>query len=936
MDTTRRSFLKTAVVGTAATACGPGLRSEAVAPQAAERNAVDDPPLISVRTTVNGEPRSLEVEGHESTLTLVRERLELTGCKRGCGQGACGACTMQLDGVPVATCLLPVTALEGRSLVTVEGLSVAQPSLHPIQRAFLAEDALQCGFCTPGFVVEAVAFYERWRADNGERAPSREQVAEALSGHLCRCGAYAAIYRAVIAACEGRHEAGPDHGPRHDGRAKVTGEARYTVDLRRPGMLVAKVRRSTVAHGTLGALHWSEAAGLPGVHGFVEMTPVGRKVLYRGQPLVAVAARDEASARAALEAVLVGIEALEPVLDIDSALVTGSPKVYRGEPRRRAANAFEGPLLPESWRGNLRGPFSLFSRRSGAARRRLKDAAEAGDSPVVRASFETAVQLHSCLEPHAVLAEWLADDQLRVYASTQGVRHLAEDLAQRFGLRRDKVEVIADYVGGGFGSKTQVAPEMVAAIELARICGRPVKLVLDRREELTVGGLRPSVRMRAAIADDGGEQPALQFESRSDAGTAVGSATTALVRIHQPLADQDLADWDVTTNGPPGCPFRAPGGPPAYFALEQVVDELALRRGVDAVTLRRGWNENPNRTRIYDWADGVDLWRDRPPAGSDRGRFRRGVGLATASWFYFAEPRVRVQVEAGPEGIAVSTACQDIGNGSRSVLADAVAEVFGIDAASIDVAIGSSRGVHGPLSAGSRTATSLGPAAIAAAEELRAELVELASSRLRLREARAVDGGVAHRDGQLSWAEVLEVAPQLSATGKRGRDKGGFFLPPFGGLATGRYLSCAGQVSEVEVDTRLGRVRVLQTRAAFCVGRVYSPVLARSQAEGGMVQGISFALYEERRRDPRDGGLLSGGLEDYRIAGMADVGSIEVEFLPGGFETVRGGGVGLGEVCTLTPAATLANAVRHATGWRPDKTPLRPDRVLEGLAEVGA
>jgi xanthine dehydrogenase YagR molybdenum-binding subunit len=265
------------------------------------------------------------------------------------------------------------------------------------------------------------------------------------------------------------------------------------------------------------------------------------------------------------------------------------------------------------------------------------------------------------------------------------------------------------------------------------------------------------------------------------------------------------------------------------------------------------------------------------------------------------------------------------------VLAAAVAAVLGDDPHALRIEIGSSVGVHGPRSGGSRTACSIGPAAIDAATQLRDELLERATSQLRLVDASAVAGGVAHRDGMHTWAQLLELGPAISVTGKRGRDAGGFFLPPLQGIAIGRYLAAAVQVSEVEVDMRLGRVRMLQTRMAANIGHIYSPPLARSQAEGGIIQGIGYALFEERRMDLRHGTLLTGNLEDYRVCGLGDVGEIHVEFLPGGFENVRGGGVGIGELCTLAPAATIANAVYDATGWRPKQIPLRPDRVLEGV-----
>src|SRR5690606_403583 len=182
------------------------------------------------------------------------------------------------------------------------------------------------------------------------------------------------------------------------------------------------------------------------------------------------------------------------------------------------------------------------------------------------------------------------------------------------------------------------------------------------------------------------------------------------------------------------------------------------------------------------------------------------------------------------------------------------------------------------------------------------------------------------------WVEVLPlVTSKISVIGRRQRDEGGYFLPPIQGLAPEKAISGAVQVAEVEVDTRLGRLRVLRTWAGFGVGRIVSPDLARSQAMGGIIQGISYALYEERRLDPTRGSLLTAGLEDYRIMGIGDVGEIHVHFDETGYEKIRGRQVGLGELVTLAPAAAIGNAVFHATGWRPRELPLRPDRVLQGV-----
>lgn len=959
MKTTRRGFMRGTVVGAAGLgACVEHPHSQGSdhpSGQPAMEGAAKGH-LVQLRTTVNGAAETLEVGPDESSLSVVRERLGLTGAKLGCGHGACGACAIQVDGQPVASCLLPALKLEGRQVETVEHLAT-DDELHPIQRAFMAEDAMQCGYCTPGFVVEAAAFHDAWRARRGTASPSRDEVAKALSGHLCRCGTYAAIYRAVIGACEGRFDAAPEAGaplvaagPRVDGLAKVTGAAKYTVDVRPEGMLEAQVLRSPHAHARVRAIDWSRALALPGVHGAVRMTEIGHKVRFVGQEVVALAAADIATARAALREVEVDYEVLEAVVGTEAALAEGAPEIYVNRTHKRAPNENELDLFPVRWKANLRGPFGMFARQAGRAARRIEDDAEAFSG-----TFETQTQVHTALEPHAAVAEWIGDDSLRVHLSTQAVSHMAEELAKRFGLRRDAVEVHAEFVGGGFGAKAVMPIEALMAVELARVCGRPVRVANDRREELIVGGLRPALRAEVQLSvppSDGGNtppadgeapQPALRMHTWADAGVAIGSAAAAMARIHLPQAQLDLADYDVITNGPPGTPFRGPGGPPAFFAMEQAIDAHANALGRDPVALRRGWNRNPARARVYEWIQEQALWRDRPAPLADRGRYRRGIGVATATWPYFVEPATQVTVAASSAGFRVSMAGQDIGTGTRTLLAEAVAAVLGVPVHTIEAEIGdSSRGTHGPTAGGSRTAASVFPAATRAAEALRDELLEVAEARLQLDAPVAVPGGLEGRprgDGAaqpqfVPWSEVLAVAPAITTTGKRKRDQGGYFLPPVAGLAIGRHLGAGAQITELEVDTRLGRVRVLRAVAGLSIGKVHSPTLARSQVEGGMIQGLSFALYEERRLDPRDGTLLTGGLEDYRVCGLGDVGALEVHFIPGGFEGVQGRGIGLGELCTLPPAASIANAVAHATGWRPTQIPLRPDRVLAGLASV--
>ncbi|MCA9493639.1 MAG: 2Fe-2S iron-sulfur cluster binding domain-containing protein, partial [Myxococcales bacterium] len=215
---------------------------------------------------MDGDTRVLRVDEDDTAVHLLRETCGRKGVKIACGAGTCGACTVLLDGVPHVTCLLPATALHERTVTTVTGLGgPALADTNAVQRAFLAHDALQCGFCTPGFVVEATAFVDRWRAEHGDVEPDRDTIAAALAGHLCRCGAYPSIYAAVAAACRGEHDEALPEPARVDGLPKVTGTATYMVDVVLPDLLEAAVLRSPHAHARIRGIDTAAARAMPGV-----------------------------------------------------------------------------------------------------------------------------------------------------------------------------------------------------------------------------------------------------------------------------------------------------------------------------------------------------------------------------------------------------------------------------------------------------------------------------------------------------------------------------------------------------------------------------------------------------------------------------------------------------------------------------------------------
>ena len=883
--------------------------------------------------TINGRIETLPDDPEVLLIDLVRHRMNLTGTKLACGAGVCGACTVLLDGVPVVSCLMPAKAIAGRTITTVEGIGGTK--LHPIQRAFMALDALQCGFCTPGFVVEAAAFHDSWRKTRGSAVPSREEIGAALSGHLCRCGAYDNILRAIAEACSGRFDGDESAAPRIEARDKVTGVAKYTVDIHHDGQLEGLIVRSHVAHGKIVELDLAPARAMPGVMAVISLLGDDSTVRYVGEPIAAVAAKNHKTAREAAAAIRIKCEELPSVVGLDAARKPDAALVFEKSDRKKAGNVSEGSPAPAPWRQNVRGPSAAFSHKTKTVRSAIATAVETNDPLLVKGIFRTAGQSHACLEPHATVARF-DGDRLTLHVSTQAVFHLMELVAKRYKLDRDKVRVIADHVGGGFGSKASLGIDTIAAIELAREAKAPVRVALDRHDELSVTGYRPGTEIDIALLPSReGKLKALSLTAYSDNGAGINSTIAALARLIYPAEAKALVDFDVISNLPPGAPFRGPGGPPMAFALEQAVDEAALRMQIDPIQLRKRWDTDPNRQRLYDWAAELEIWRKAKGAPPQSGRYRRGVGVATGYWLYLWQPGSKVELAIKGGRLVASTAIQDIGTGSRTVIANTVAHEFGLEPHEIDVRIGDSDLIEGPGSGGSRTTASVVPPALLSIRKLK-DAIEKNAKR------RPAPGSNA------PWRELIAASPDISVSATRPEDSRqlapgvrsplreagfmgtvfGWMMRRFSNLAIGAGVPSSVQVIEVEVDTWLGHVRVLNVHTAIAVGKLAAPALARSQAAGSVIQGIGYALYEGREVDPASGDILTAGLEDYRIPGIADTPNIEMHFDEAGFDHVLGGSVGIGEVATVPTSPAIANAIRNAIGVRAYELPIRPARLM--------
>ncbi|MCB0037822.1 MAG: xanthine dehydrogenase family protein molybdopterin-binding subunit, partial [Anaerolineales bacterium] len=400
------------------------------------------------------------------------------------------------------------------------------------------------------------------------------------------------------------------------------------------------------------------------------------------QPIAAIAAVNWGIANAALQKVKIDYEVLPAVIDMDEALKPSSPPVYIDRNRNtKVPNAAEGLLLPGRWNHNERrlSP-KLSSWRTGAAGRRIKTAQEAGGQNLVTLTYKNAQQAHTALEPHAAVAKWEGPTKVAVHASTQGIHFLRKEIAEHFDLNKEDVQLDAQHIGGGFGGKQGLYPEIIAAVSLARFAERPVRVACDRLEEISYTALRPGGTTTATVAvQDDGSPEAVALRAYGHAGNGIGALTAGLYGLISPSIPRDLTDSNVVTHTPPGKPFRGPDAPLTFWAMEQTIDEVAHRKQTSPVTIRRKWYpEHDIRNALYDWVEALPEWATRGPVGGDGGRFRRGIGLSSPSWSFIYNPDVKVTVRATAEGIVVETASQDIGNGTRTALAKAIEDPFGI------------------------------------------------------------------------------------------------------------------------------------------------------------------------------------------------------------------------------------------------------------------
>jgi len=731
--------------------------------------------------------------------------------------------------------------------------------------------------------------------------------------------------------------------PRVDGYERLSGAAIYPSDVQLPGMLYGAMLRCPHAHARLEELDVAAALRLPGVRavihaespgaaGIVWDYGSGRDVplfpadcLYEGEAVAAVAADTPYEAADALRALAPRWQILPHVSDHRDAAAADAPRVHPD------GNALGEPRV--SSRGDVVAGF-------------------AAAAVVLEREYATACELHTPMELHGAVAAWDGPN-LTVWESTQGAFAVQEQLARYLGVPLSRVRVLGHYVGGGFGSKLQTGKYAVCAALLAARTGRPVKFFVTREETMLACGNRPpnTMRLKAGVTQDGA-LTALDFRVEGTGGAWAGGTGLVDWQIRDlytcPNVRTENVDWYVHAGVQR--PFRAPGHPQGSWALEQMMDELAAAIGMDPVELRlrnvprvsQGRNGQPPYTstglaeclregaRAFGW----DKARARPRASqADASPLRRGFGMAACEWVAGGggPPAGAVVTMYGDGSVTLEMGAADIGTGTKTVMAQVVAEELGVRPESIRITNADTATVpfSGP-SGGSKTVPSDAPAVRSAAVEVKRQLLELAADELDVPAADLHFAGrtIHHRDDAGRAVEVaalrgLRRRRSVAGIGYRGPNPDGKVVSPF-----------AAQFCEVEVDTRSGEVKVLRFLAAHDSGRVLNLKTYANQVVGGITMGIGFALTEERVLDRgQTGRLCNRNWHDYKLPTALDAPAdvVTLPVVPGDDECNLTGAKGLGEPVTIPTAAAIANAIADACGVRPPETPVSPLRLADLL-----
>ena len=693
---------------------------------------------------------------------------------------------------------------------------------------------------------------------------------------------------------------------RLDGPDKVTGKAKYSFDINRPGMIYGKVVRSPHPHARVTAIDLTAAKAAPGVRAAIVWKEPGTPAAeckYQGDPVAAIAADTEELAEDAARLVKVTYDVMQHVANVEQAMENGAPAWAAGTANTRKGNAEEN--------GNLEEGF--------------KQAAH-----VVEQTYATHVITHVCMETHGCVCEW-DGDKLTAWVSTQGVHGTKDGFAQGLRIPATNVRVITQYMGGGFGSKFGPDAQGLICARLAKEAGKPVKLFLDRKEEHLDSGNRPSAyaKIKAGVSADG-KLTAFDAQSWGTGGAGAG-ANFPLPYIYN-FPNRRRVHTDVFINAGQQRAMRAPGHPQGCFLTEILMDELADRVRIDPVEFRI--KNLPEANLSQAWGEYFRIgakafgWEKRHATGDPRpGPIKNGFGVSAHRWGGGGRGG-RAHIDIASDGsVVMKVGTQDLGTGTRTMVAMLTAETLGLPVSAVTPEIGDTNYPVCGASGGSTTAASISPAIRIAAGKARDAVLAKVAPELGVAGADdlvAENGRVfvkGNTSKGMTWkdacrrlgAETVSIDGEwedgLSSTGTSGV-----------------------QFTEVDVDIETGIVKVKRILTVQDCGLIVSRLTAESQVYGGIVGSLNFALFEDRILDRVTGQMVNPNMESYLLAGLSDMPKIDIMLVDSPEQRGRGV-IGIGEPPTVSTASSIANAIRNATGVTIRSLPLHPHRILTAIEE---
>ncbi|HPF70123.1 MAG TPA: selenium-dependent xanthine dehydrogenase [Candidatus Krumholzibacteria bacterium] len=850
--------------------------------------------MTPITFTLNGHSVSYDGDLERSLLSWLREDRDLCAVKDGCsGQGFCRTCTVEIDGAAKLACATPLKRVGGRSVTTLEGLP--EPVRQVIGEAFVRHGAVQCGFCTPGFLARTRVLLQ----DNPD--PSRAEVVKALRHHYCRCTGYHGIVDAVLDAAailRGARPAPPppSHAgvggdrPKFDALAKALGESPFVDDLKVPGMLHGALCFSAHARAKVLAIDTAAAAAMPGVVAVLTGADVpgqrstglivpdwplmvlpGELTRCVGDVLAVVVAATEDQARAAAAVVDVRCEVLAPLTDPELALASDI-RVHDG-----------GNLLEQS-----------VVRRGGDI-----EAALARSAFVTRGTYHTQRIEHAFLEPEACLAQ-PQDDGLLVHSPGQGVYVDRRQIASLLGLPEAKVRVVQVATGGAFGGKEDLSVQGHAALA-AFLLQKPVKVKLTRDESILMHPKRHPIRMTYAVGCDAqGKLTAVQADMLGDTGAyasvggkvlerAAGHATGA---YHVPVVD--VVSRAVYTNNPPCGAMRGFGANQATFALECCLDDLCAQGGFDRWQFR--WDNAlveglmTATGQVLEGGVGVRATLEAVKPAYDRAAVcGLACGIKNCGVGNGMSDGCRVLVEiAAPDRVVVHHGWTEMGQGVHTVAIQVLCQETGLDPDIVDVVVDTAYGAEAGMTTSSRATSLVGNALRDASAHLAADLK---TGTLTDLVGRTYKGG---------WSFDLSTKP--GAPGK---------------VITHYSYSYATQLVEIDAEGEVARVV-----AAHDAGRIMNPALFRGQIEGSVHMGLGYALSEDLPL--KDGRPVSTRLRDLGLIPLDRMPPVEVIGVEVPDPLGPYGAKGVGEIGLVPTAGAVANALRAFDGVPRTRLPLFP------------